>query len=491
MIIIGAGLAGLATGCYGQMNGYTTKIIEMQEKPGGVCVSWKRKGYTFDYAVHNVFGVTPNSVNNHMWLELGALHGLSAYSFSEFTQVEDAGKVLTVYTDLDKLDQHMKTLSPLDAKQIGEFIKAARKFSGYDLFAAMSGGVGTRLKMLPLMGSLMKYSKVTLREYADQFTDPFLRKAFATIQYNIPEVPTVIALIFLATLNNGDGGWPIGGSMALSRNIEQRYLELGGKVTYRSKVKKIIIKDNLAIGVQLEDGSEHFADRVVSAVDGYSTIFGMLEGKYVNSTIDAYYKWYPKTQAFGLEIWYGVDQEFPDEPHSMVLFLDQPISVEGLLRERLDLEIFNFDPTLAPTGKTVIKAVFDSNYDYWKELSSDKQKYQAEKKKVTDLIAQTLEKRFPGFRGKVEATEVVTPVSAEHWTAAYRGCQAWGAPKEYIKEVTKNGVSKTLPGLGNFYMVGQWAIGTIGLNTVCLSGRNLIRDLCKQDSKKFQTTTKP
>ena len=155
------------------------------------------------------------------------------------------------------------------------------------------------------------------------------------------------------------------------------------------------------------------------------------------------------------------------------------------------MEIFNFDPTLAPTGKTVIKAVFDSNYDYWKELSSDKQEYQAEKKKVTDLIAQTLEKRFPGFRGKVEATEVVTPVSAEHWTAAYRGCQAWGAPKEYIKEVTKNGVSKTLPGLGNFYMVGQWAIGTIGLNTVCLSGRNLIRDLCKQDGKKFQTTTKP
>jgi phytoene dehydrogenase-like protein len=48
LIIIGAGLAGLATGCYGQMNGYATKIFEMQEKPGGVCVSWKRKGYIFD-----------------------------------------------------------------------------------------------------------------------------------------------------------------------------------------------------------------------------------------------------------------------------------------------------------------------------------------------------------------------------------------------------------------------------------------------------------
>jgi len=227
LIIIGAGLAGLATGCYGQMNGYSSKIFEMQDKPGGVCVSWKRKGYTFDYAVHNVFGTKPNSVNNNMWLELGALKGLKAYSFKEFVQVEDTdGKAFTVYTNLEKLQQQMKELSPADEKLIDEFISAVRKFSGYDLFAAMSGGIGTKLKMLPLMGALMKYSKITLKDYAEQFTDPFLRKAFATIQYDIPEVPTVITLIFLATLNQGDGGWPFGGSRALSRNVEQRYLEL-------------------------------------------------------------------------------------------------------------------------------------------------------------------------------------------------------------------------------------------------------------------------
>jgi phytoene dehydrogenase-like protein len=40
IIIIGAGLAGLSTGCYAQMNGYKTQIFEMQNKPGGVCVSW-------------------------------------------------------------------------------------------------------------------------------------------------------------------------------------------------------------------------------------------------------------------------------------------------------------------------------------------------------------------------------------------------------------------------------------------------------------------
>jgi phytoene dehydrogenase-like protein len=451
--------------------------------------SWKRKGYTFDYAVHNVFGTTANSVNNNMWQELGALKGLKSYSFNEFVQVEDSnGKILTVYTDIEKLEKHMKELSPNDEKLIHEFISAARQFSGYDLFAAMSGGFGTKVKMLPLLRALMKYSKITLKDYAKKFSDPFLRKAFATIQYDIPEVPVLILLIFLATLNNGDGGWPIGGSQALSRNIEERYCELGGKVSYNSKVKRILVKNEKVVGVKFEDESEHLADLVVSACDGNSTIFDMLEGKYVNERICSYYKAFPKNQSFGLEVWYGVDRDFTGEPHAIVLFLDKPIIVEGKEKDRLDVEVFNFDPSLAPSGKGVVKVVFDSDYDYWKLLSENPEKYRSEKQKVAEIVAQRLEKRFPGFSRNIEATDVVTPVSVENWTGSYRGCQAWPAPQEYVKEIQKNGVSKVLPGLQNFYMVGQWAGGTIGLNTVCLMGRNLVRDLCKEEGRTFSTT---
>ena len=490
IIIIGAGLSGLATGCYAQMNGYKTKIFEMQKKPGGVCVSWKRNGYTFDYAVHNVFGTTSNSVNNHMWQELGALKGLQAYSFEEFVQIEDpSGKVFTVYTNLDKLKKHMEELAPLDKKLVDEYIKAVSRFSGYDLFAALTGGVSTKLKMLPLMGALMKYSKITLKDYAEKFKDPFLRKAFSTIQYDIPEVPVVITLIFLATLNNGDGGWPIGGSMALSRNIEKRYLELGGEIAYRSKVDKILVKNDQAIGIQLKEGMQHFADTIVSAADGYSTIFKMLDGKYVSNTIRAYYDGVPKTQAFGLEVWYGVSLDLSKEPHALVLFLNEPITIENRERDRLDLEIMGFDPTLAPKGKTVVKVFLDSDFDYWKVLSDSPEKYSLEKQKLTDLLAEKLDNRFPDFKNSIEAVDVVTPVSVERWTGSYRGCQAWPAPKEYVKEVTKKGVSKTLPNLRNFYMVGQFAGGTIGLNTVCLMGRNLVKDLCKKDKRKFKTTT--
>ncbi|MGE5637714.1 MAG: phytoene desaturase family protein [Chloroflexota bacterium] len=495
IIIIGAGLAGLSTGCYGQMNGYRTRIFERQNKPGGVCVSWKRKGYTFDYAVHNVFGLSTKSVESvysQVWQELGALKGTSVHGFNEFVQIEDSsGKVFTVYSDVDKLEEHMRNLSPSDEQLIVEFTRAIRKFRGRDVFAAMSGGIGTKLKMLPLMSLLLKYSKITLQEYAQKFSDPFLRKAFSTIQYDIEDVPVIVPIIFLSMLSVGDAGWPIGGSAVLSKNIEKRYLELGGETCYDSKVDKIIVKDDVAKGVQLQDGSEHFADVVISAADGHSTIAHMLNGKYTNQTILSYYKLYPKTQYFGLEIWYGVNRSFSSEPHAIVLFLDEPIKIEGRKRDRLDIEVMNFDPLSSPSGKTVIKVNFNSDYDYWKELATNQEKYQTQKRLTADLVVERLEKRFPGFTTQIEAIDVVTPITVEHWTGGYRGfAQPWPAPQELAKEINKNGVSKTLPGLQNFYMVGQWAGGTFGLSTVCLMGRDLIRDLCRKDGKTF-VTSKP
>lgn len=489
IIIIGAGLAGLATGCFGQMSGYETKIFEKQAKSGGVCTSWKRKEYTFDYALHNLFGINLDSAGNNVWRELGALRNLEIYNFKEFSQIEDVdGKKLTVYTNLDELERHMIELSPDDKKKITEFVKACRKCAGYDIFGAMSGGLAARIKLLPVLGLLSKYSKITLEDYAKEFNDPFLRKAFPSIQYDLSDIPLIIPIIFLAEMNKGDGAWPIGGSLALSKNIERHYLELGGQIVYNSEVLKILTKNDTAIGVQLEDGSQHFADILVSAADGHSTIFNLLEGKYVNDFIATYYDSYPKTGPFGFEIWYGINRDLTDEPHALVLFQDKPFIFEGREQNKLDVEIFNFDSTLAPPGKTVIKVVMESNYDYWQKLSADTKVYKEEKLKIAEALADRLNKRFPSLKNQIEAVDVVTPISVEHYTTSYRGYLPWPAPKELAKEVAKNGVSKTLPGLKQFYMVGQWAGALYSTTQVSEMGRDLIQQLCRKDHKKFVTT---
>jgi len=42
ILIVGAGVAGLSAGCYAQMNGYRSRIVEQHTIPGGLCTSWRR-----------------------------------------------------------------------------------------------------------------------------------------------------------------------------------------------------------------------------------------------------------------------------------------------------------------------------------------------------------------------------------------------------------------------------------------------------------------
>ena len=59
IIIIGAGIAGLCAGCYCQMNGYRSQIFEMHTVLGGLCTTWKRKGYKIDLCIHWLTGSSP------------------------------------------------------------------------------------------------------------------------------------------------------------------------------------------------------------------------------------------------------------------------------------------------------------------------------------------------------------------------------------------------------------------------------------------------
>ena len=48
-------------------------------------------------------------------------------------------------------------------------------------------------------------------------------------------------------------------------------------------------------------------------------------------------------------------------------------------------------------------------------------------------------------------------------------------------------MKKTLPGLANFYMAGQWVEPGGGLPAVAMSGRNVIQIICKKEKQKFTT----
>ena len=118
IIIIGAGVAGLSAGCYARMNGYDVTIFEAGSAAGGCCTSWKRKGYTFDGCIHSLEGSSSKSSLNRIWQELKALSGTIVVNHDEFIRYRSAGKEVVFYADPQRLERHLKNISPEDARPI-------------------------------------------------------------------------------------------------------------------------------------------------------------------------------------------------------------------------------------------------------------------------------------------------------------------------------------------------------------------------------------
>ena len=271
---------------------------------------------------------------------------------------------------------------------------------------------------------------LNMNQFAERFSDPFLRRAFPVIQYGLPDIPVLIHLNFLAWCSKNTMGWRKGGSLAFAKAIEARYLDLGGQVAYKQRVDKILVKDNQAIGVLLADGSEHFADVVISAADGHTTIFQMLEGKYINEILQNYYASGPERCDMSIHVSLGVTRDLSKEPHALAYFLDQPISIAGELVDRLDVEIFNFDETLSPSGKYVIKVLFGTKMAYWHQLKQDDvNQYKAEKQNIADVVIRCLEKRFPGLAEEIEMIDVATPSTIKRYTGNWQGIIAPWPPQ--------------------------------------------------------------
>jgi len=480
------------------MNGYRTSIFEMHSKPGGVCTTWKRQGYKIDGCIHWLTGSSPGNSFYRLWEEVGAVQGRTMVDHEEYARIEGKeGKVFIVYTDINCLERHMKELAPEDKDVIEEFAKGIRTCIHFpmpvekapELYSPIDG-LKMMFRMLPYLMFWRKWGKSTVQDFAQRFKNPFLREVFPLIMnlQHRPDFHMLAVLVSLAWMDQKTAGYPVGGSLEFARAIERRYLALGGEIHYRSPVVKILVEDDRAVGVWLADGSEHRSDIVISAADGHTTIFDMLDGKYISGKIQGYYDKLPVFYPL-IYIALGVARSFEEMPHIVTGIdypLDEPVTIGGQERKRMGVQMYNFDPSLAPESKTVVKVMFASDYEYWKKLKQDPDRYKAEKEQIADQVIASLDRRYPGLAGQVEMRDVATPMTWERYTGNWQGSfEGWLISTKTLRMR----MSKTLPGLKSFYMAGQWVEPGGSLPTALMSGRNVTQIICKKDKKKFVTTT--
>jgi phytoene dehydrogenase-like protein len=493
VIIVGAGIAGLAAGCYARMNGFKTTIIESHSIPGGLCTAWKRKGYTFDISMHLVTG-SIKGAHRQMWQELGVIDAIKFHVHDHYALIDGDNNKLLYKTDRQYVEDQMMAISNKDARLIRKF---TRMIFGPDILDAASlkpaeiSSILDRVKLMPKIFPLLKYflteSKNTLQNFAAGFSDPFLKEAVRFIAdgpgWPMPQYP-MLALAGFINSTVTKSGVPLGGSQAVAYKIAELYEKTGGQFRYKSYVKDLLIKDNNVYGVRLNDGTEHMADYVIWAGDGYNLIYNMLNGSYLDHRIKQMYEtWTPVRPLVHVMI--GVNRDFSHEPHRTIF---KPMKVEtiaGEKREWLCMLHHSFDPSMAPKGKSVVEVWYDSDYAYWEKLSTDKEKYKTEKQKIADYTISELEIRFSGFKNQIEVVDVPTPLTYKRYTDNWKGSpDGWYLMNNNI--MAGEPLHK-LPGLNNLYTAGQWTGPYTGTVIAALSGRQAIQLICHEGKREFKT----
>ena len=117
LIIIGAGLAGLATGVYAQLNGYRSHVFEHHTQPGGVAAWWRRGQYHIDGGIHFLMGHRSGGALYELYRELGTAAADTVSDMTEYGAFVDetAGKQVRLAADLDRAAAALTALSPAGA----------------------------------------------------------------------------------------------------------------------------------------------------------------------------------------------------------------------------------------------------------------------------------------------------------------------------------------------------------------------------------------
>ncbi|MGE5495881.1 MAG: phytoene desaturase family protein [Burkholderiales bacterium] len=492
VIIIGAGIAGLTCGIYARLNGFDTEIYESHSIPGGECTGWDRGEYHFDGCVHWLVGTKPGTPLYGMWRDTGALDdSVKIINHDVFTRYEEDGKSVSLYTNADRLEKHLLEIAPEDRKAIKQMCGAIRGFGGLGMpldkpMDMMTAGDGIKYaaKNFGVLTKVLKYGKMTIGQLAEQFTNPLIKRAL--LGFLNKDYTSISLLSALGGMNAGDCGFPQGGSRAMARRMEKRYVELGGKVFYKAKADKIIVESGKAAGIRLADGSEVFGDHVVSCADGYATLKVLLDDKYTPPIYDKLFG-EPKryiTPTCSI-VFLGVGTVLSDTTRGITVRRRQPAALGGVEDENVNILNYSYEKSFAPEGKTVLACFYSSDYDYWNGLYGDKEKYESEKRRLTEDAISAVTVRFPETKGHIEVTDVVTPMTYQKFCNAWRGSwMSWTGVDKDIPQYFPG----LLPGLDNFIMAGMWTLPPGGLPGAGAAGRYAAHRLCVQNGIEFKTT---
>lgn len=447
VIVVGAGVGGLTTAALLAARGREVLVLEQHYLPGGSAQTFPSGRYRFDVGPKLFFGMDPSRGNmryhEQIFAELDEWPELTHYE-SYYTFLHPRG-ALRVAGSTGEYVAQLIAAFPEEAAGIRAFYGRLEELHG--LFVGMPNlplddpwAIARLIWRVPLerILELSHWSRVTLGELFDRhIASPELRAIinaeFVAFCYSdIDDAPAVLGALVLIERHKGGGAFTKGGSGELARLLFRGLEKHGGRLAYRSPVRRVLVEGGRARGVELADGTRIGARWVVSNA-GVVNTFGRA-GTDVEPLVDR--AWLRPATAERADrmkltgsfvtLFAGVDERvFPagTDPHT--LYIDRYAASVRDLRMICFCNSSFKDPSLAPPGKHALQIVyFDPEFcDYgsWRRDNG----YEARKQAACRRALAMAEAVFPGIGAGLDRLEVGTPLTYEHYLAKWGG--GWGA----------------------------------------------------------------
>jgi phytoene desaturase len=427
-IIVGAGIAGIASALRLRAAGIDVDVFEANNYPGGKLHAFELQGYRFD-AGPSLFTL-PELVT-----ELFKLFNETPEDFFQYHRKESVcnyfwedGMRFTVNADREIFAKEAAAKFGVEAKALLAYLQKSEK--KYELTSPIFlerslHKIGTYLskdtiKAMSQMWSLdINTNLNALNEKS--ISEPHLVQLFnryATYNGSSPYLTTgIMSMIPHLELHKGTY-FPVGGMHSITSSLYQLALRHGIKFHFGQQVEQIIVKDGRALGIKTKN-KEHFTDSIVSNMDIYSTYKKLLKDQtHPERTLRQ------ERSSSAIIFYWGIKKQFAElDLHNILFSANYRKEFDHIFEHK---NLFD-DPTVyinitskelasdAPKGSENWFVMINAPGDFgqnWDSLVA--QARQNIINKVNRLIGVNIEPL-------IEAEDILTPPLIEKRTGSYRG----------------------------------------------------------------------
>ena len=482
-IIIGSGIAGIATSIRLACQGYDVSVFEKNEYPGGKLSSFTLGDYRFDFGP-SLFTM-PHFVD-----ELFALAGENPRDHFQYKRKEigckyywEDGVRLNAYGDNNRFLEEVDNTLGVPKHQLQNYLEQAQKKYNRTVSIFLEKSLhklDTYLNKATVKGILHLFSyelettlhKVNTRRLKEPHLVQFYDR-FATYNGSNPyQTPGMMTLIQHLEQHYGTFV-PEKGMVDITNSLVALAKRKGVQFHFNTAVEEIVIEHQLATGIRV-NGTTHKADVVVSNMDVVPTY------RHLMPTQKAPEKSLQQERSSSAVIFYwGIDRSFPDLDLHNIFFSDNyQAEFDAIFRDKT---LFD-DPTVyvnitakdvhgdAPAGKenwfVMVNAPHDTGQD-WDTLSKTL------KKQVLDKLNRNL---TVDLANHIEEEWVLTPPLIADKTASFTGALYGAASNNRMAAFLRHpNFSRHISGL---YFCGG-SVHPGGGIPLCLLSAKIVADLVK------------